>query len=147
MRAQMLTLDAAVAALFLVAAAHVVSLAAFKAVEVISHDILYRRLEAAAQHAVDVLLFGRGPWACVVGDIRFPGCVRHTANHHNDFFPLNYPIHCYVSDTDLQSIMGCNALPSNPKILYELNFSFCYASGNDFTNCHYRTATLKVWVS
>jgi len=148
-RAQLLTLDAAVAALFLVAAAHVVALAAFKATELISEDILYRRIEAYAQHAVDVLLFGRGQWACVAENIRFPGCVINTgSSHHDDFFPRNYtPLHCYASDDFLRNLMGCNERPSNPKIVYEINFTYCYADTNDFTQCTLRQGALTVWVS
>lgn len=146
MRSQMLTLDAAIAALFMVVAAHAASLALFKATEIISHDILYRRIEALAQHALDVLLFGNGDWACGVGNVRIPGCVRTgIGNYHNYFFPTNYDIQCYVDDSDIANVMGCHALPSNPSISYSIKFTVCVTSSSNPSECQLRAVTLTVW--
>ena len=143
LRGQIFTLDAVVALWFFFTAMFLLSSASHGIVETISEDLLYRRWEVTANHAVSTLLLGDGDWACKVSGVRVPGCVLTTTPpNHNAFF-IN-DVNCYLEgDIQVANLMGCNTPPSNPLISYTLAFPACV--GTSPTSCTVKTLRLTIW--
>ena len=143
LRGQIFSLDAVVGLWLLFTSMLLLGTAGHGIVETISEDLLYRRLETTANHAINTLLLSDGPWACKVSNIRVPGCVLTTAPpSHNAFF-IN-DVNCYLEgDSAVANIMGCTNPPSNALLTYTLSFPACI--GTSPSSCAVKTLRLTIW--
>lgn len=143
MKGQIFSLDAVVGLWLLFTSMLLVGVVGHGVIEVISEDLLYRRWEITANHAINTLLLSDGPWACKVDGIRVPGCVLTTAPpSHNAFF-IN-DVNCYLEgDSAVANIMGCTSPPSNALVTYTLSFPACI--GTSPSSCSVKTLRLTIW--
>jgi len=140
-------MDAVVAILILLSTLSIISAAMFKVGELVSEDLLYKRLSLTLDGAIATLLLGEGDWACYAGGIRIPGCVVEGsyATDKNRFF-VN-PVDCNLQGSDsLATLMGCDApIPEDPKLIISRDFSAC-VTDSEPQLCVPKNLRLTIWV-
>lgn len=144
MRGQIFGLDAIMAALLLASALSIVETALYSSNNVISKDLMYRRLEITAYHAIDVLLQGDGAWACTVSGVRIPGCVKEVSGSQKDSFFINN-VHCRLEgDDSIANLMGCDESPGSALVKVVIPFKACVTASTP-DNCVEKDLTLTIW--